>query len=74
MIYNNDLLKKIPLVDTENRKKYILPLHYGKVTNTHTSFWEALYRGLSDYKNNLSDYKNSEEENFIIIDSLHFKT
>lgn len=67
MIYNNDLLKKVPLVDTENREKYILSLHYGKVTNTPTSFWEALYKGLSDYK-------NTEEENFIIIDSLHFKT
>lgn len=67
MIYNDLLKKKIPLVDIENREKYILPLHYGKVINTSISFWEALYKGLSDYK-------NTEEENFIIIDSLDFKT
>lgn len=63
MIYNK--MKIVP-IDTENREKYILSLHYGKVTNI-PSFWEALYKGLSDYK-------NTEEENFIIIDSLDFKT
>lgn len=62
MIYNK--MKIVP-IDTENREKYILSLHYGKVTNI-PSFWEALYKGLSDYK-------NTEEENFIIIDSLDLR-
>lgn len=56
---------KIVPIDTENREKYILSLHYGKVTNT-PSFWKALYK-------DLSDYKNTEEENFIIIDSLDLR-
>lgn len=62
MIYNK--MKIVP-IDTENREKYVLSLHYGKVTNI-PSFWEALYKGLSDYK-------NTEEENFIIIDSLDLR-
>lgn len=62
MIYNK--MKIVP-IDTENREKYILSLHYGKVTNI-LSFWKALYKGLSDYK-------NTEEENFIIIDSLDLR-
>lgn len=41
MIYNK--MKIVP-IDTENREKYILSLHYGKVTNI-PSFWEALYKG-----------------------------
>lgn len=33
MIYNNDLLKtKVVPIDTENRKKFILPSRYSKVT------------------------------------------
>ena len=31
MIYNNNLLKtKVVPIDTENRKKYVLPLRYGE--------------------------------------------
>lgn len=43
MIYNNNLLKtKVVPIDTENRKKYVLPLRYGKVTDISASFLETL--------------------------------
>ena len=62
MIYNNDLLKtKVVPIDTENRKKFILPSRYSKVTDS-ASFLEAL----------LNCEHNNEKENFIIIDSIDF--
>lgn len=62
MIYNNNFLKtKIVPIDTENRKKYVLPLRYGKVADS-ASFLEAL----SNCEH------NNEKENFIIIDSIDF--
>lgn len=62
MIYNNDLLKtKVVPIDTENRKKFILPSRYSKVTDS-ASFLEAL----SNCEH------NNEKKNFIIIDSIDF--
>lgn len=63
MIYNNDLLKKVPLIDTENRK-YVLPLRYCKVTDIPASFLETL--------SNLKNSDNYTEEEFFVVDSIDF--
>ena len=64
MIDSNDLLRmKVLPIDTENRKKFTLPLRYGKVTN-NAPFEEIL----SDLVRTNKDWK--KEKDFIIIDSL----
>lgn len=71
MIDSNDLLRmKVVPIDTENRKKFTLPLRYGKVdlkpacSLSDTSFWEAFCK---DYCKNC---EHSNEEDFIVIDSI----
>lgn len=68
MIYNNDFLKTkanaLRSVDTENRKKYVLPLRYGKVADIPASFLEAL--------SNLENSDNYTEEEFFVVDSIDF--
>lgn len=65
MIYNNNFLKtKIVLINTENRKKYVLPLRYGKVTDIPASFLETL--------SNLKNSDNYTEEEFFVVDSIDF--
>ena len=65
MIYNNNLLKtKVVPIDTENRKKYVLPLRYGKVTDIPASFLETL--------SNLENSDNYTEEEFFVVDSIDF--
>jgi hypothetical protein len=65
MIYNNNLLKtKVVPIDTENRKKYVLPLRYGKVTDISASFLETL--------SNLENSDNYTEEEFFVVDSIDF--
>lgn len=65
MIYNNNFLKtKVVPIDTENRKKYVLPLRYGKVTDIPASFLEAL--------SNLENSDNYTEEEFFVVDSIDF--
>lgn len=73
MIDSNDLLRmKVLPIDTENRKKFNLPLRYGKVdlkpayNSLDTSFWEAF---CEDYCKNCNHNKD-EEEDFVIIDSI----
>lgn len=64
MIDSNDLLRiKVLLIDTENRKKFNLPLCYGKVTDNAP--FEEILSGLTRTN---KDWK--KEEDFIIIDSL----
>lgn len=63
-------MKVVP-IDTENRKKFTLPLRYGKVdlkpacSLSDTSFWEAFCK---DYCKNC---EHSNEEDFIVIDSIN---
>lgn len=66
MIYNLLKTKAIASlsVDTENRKKYVLPLRYGKVTDIPASFLEAL--------SNLENSDNYTEEEFFVVDSIDF--
>ena len=65
MIYNNNLLKtKVVPIDTENRKKYVRPLRYGKVTDIPASFLETL--------SNLENSDNYTEEEFFVVDSIDF--
>lgn len=68
MIDSNDLLRmKVLPIDTENRKKFTLPLRYGKVdlkpaySLSDTSFWEDFCK----------NYNHSNEEDFIVIDSIN---
>lgn len=72
MIDSNDLLRmKVVPIDTKNRKKFTLPLRYGKVdlkpacSLSDTSFWEAFCK---DYCKNC---EHSNEEDFIVIDSIN---
>ena len=74
MIDSNDLLRmKVPLIDIENRKKFILPLRYGKIdlkpvcSSSDISLWEAFCK---DFCKNC-DHSKDEEENFV-IDSIGF--
>lgn len=65
MIDSNDLLRmKVLLIDTENRKKFNLPLRYGKVADNPASFLETL--------SNLKNLDNYTEEEFFVVDSIDF--
>lgn len=81
MIDSNDLLRmKVPLIDTENRKKFILPLRYGKTdlkpvcSSSDISLWEAFCKDFCKNcdHNNCEQRSRVDEEEDSVIDSIGF--